>query len=81
MGAATYRRTPIFWSALDKNLEPGHLFECNPVDEATTRRGTDTPMHHPENPASSKYSSTCGLSPREQHERQAEFHASTQDEA
>ena len=23
---------------------PGHLFECNPEDEVTTRRGTDTPV-------------------------------------
>ena len=26
---------------------PGHLFEGNPVDEGTTRRGTDTPVHRP----------------------------------
>ena len=31
--------------------------------------------------AGSKYSSTSGLSPRGHLERQAEFHASTQDEA
>ena len=29
---------------------PGHLFECNPVDEVTTRRGTDTPVLLRENP-------------------------------
>ena len=23
---------------------PGHLFQCNPEDEVTTRRGTDTPV-------------------------------------
>ena len=23
---------------------PRHLFECNPVDEVTTQRGTDTPV-------------------------------------
>src|SRR5574341_62648 len=32
-------------------------------------------------PPGSKYRSTSGLSPREHLERQAEFHASTQDEA
>ena len=29
---------------------PGHLFEGNPVDEGTTRRGTDTPVHRPPKP-------------------------------
>ena len=38
------RTTPIFWSALDKNPIPEHLFEGNPVGERTTRRGTDTPV-------------------------------------
>ena len=27
------------------------VFEGNPVGEVTTRRGTDTPVHHPEKPA------------------------------
>ena len=60
---------------------PEHLFECKPVDEVTTRRATDTPLHHPEKLEGSKYSLTSGLSPREQLKRQAEFHSSTQDEA
>ena len=38
---ATFRKTPISRSALDKNPMPGHLFECKPVHEVTTRRGTD----------------------------------------
>ena len=42
---ATCRKTPIARSALDKNLMPGHPLEGNPVDEGTTRRGTDI---HPE---------------------------------
>ena len=63
------------WSALDKNLMHGQLFECNPVDEVATRRGTDTLVHLLEKHAGSKYSSTSGLSPHEQLERQAEFHA------
>ena len=37
-------------SALDKNPMPGHLLECNPVDEVATRRGTDTPVHRPKKP-------------------------------
>ena len=72
---------PDSGSALDKNPMPGHLFEVNPVDEDTTRRGSDSPVHHPEKPSGSTYSSTSGLSPCEQHEREAEFHFSTQDEA
>ena len=59
----------------------GHLFEGNPVDEGTTGRGTDTPVHRPEKPAGSTLSSTSGLSLREQLERQGEIHSSTEDEA
>ena len=58
-----------------------HLFECNPVHEVKTRRANDNPVHRPEKPAGSKYSLTNGLSPREQLERQAEFHSSMQDES
>ena len=32
-------KTPISWSALEMNPMPGHLFEGNPVDEGTKRRG------------------------------------------
>ena len=32
---------------------PHHLFEGNPVDEGTTRRGIDTPVHRPEKPTPS----------------------------
>ena len=73
---ATCRTTPIFRSALDNNPMPGHLFEGNPVGEGTTRRGTDTPVHHPEKPAGSTHSSTRGLRLPEQLERQPEFHSS-----
>ena len=45
---------------------PGHLFEGNPVDEGTTRRGTATPVHRPQRPAGSTHSSTRGLRPPEQ---------------
>ena len=46
------------------------------------QEGALTPqLHHPEKPADSKYNSTSCLSPREQLERQEEFHSSTQDEA
>jgi hypothetical protein len=38
-------------------------------------------LHPPEKDADSKYSSTSGMTPHEQLERQGEFHASTQDEA
>ena len=81
VGGATFRRTPIPGSDLEKNLMPGHFFERHPVDEVAIRRGTDTPMHHSEKPADSKYRSASGLLPREHLERQAEFHASTKNEA
>ena len=55
---------------------PGHLFKGNPVSEGTTRRGTDTLVHHPEKPAGSTHSSTRGLRLPEQLERQPEFHSS-----
>ena len=55
---------------------PGHLFEGNPVGEGTTRRGTDTPVHHPETHAGSTHSSMRALRPPEQLERQAEFPSS-----
>src|SRR5574337_1619105 len=46
----------------------------------STRRGSFS-VHRSEKTPGSKYSSTSGLSPRGHLERQAEFHASTQDEA
>ena len=52
---------PIPRSAFEKDPRPGPLFEGNPVGEGTTRRGTDTPVHHPERPAGSTHSSTRGL--------------------
>ena len=53
----------LFRSALDKNPMPTHHFEGNPVDESTSRRGTDTPMHCLEKTAGFKYNLTSGLSP------------------
>src|SRR5574339_595310 len=46
----------------------------------STRRGSFS-VHRSEKTPGPKYSSTSGLSPRGHLERQAEFHASTQDEA
>ena len=42
MGGATCRKTPISRSTLEKNPMPAHLVEGKPMDEGTTRRGTDT---------------------------------------
>ena len=67
---------PISRSALDKNPMPGHLFEGNPVEEGTKRRGTDTPMHLLETPAGSTHSLSRALRPPERLERQAEFPSS-----
>ena len=49
-GHTTCRKTPIPWSTFDQNQTPGHLFEGKPVDEGTTRRGTDTPCIFRKNP-------------------------------
>ena len=81
VGGATCQTTPISRSALHKNPMPRHLFEGNPVDEGTTRRGTDPLMHLTEKTEGSTHSSTNGLLSCEQLERQVEFHSSTQDEA
>ena len=62
-----------------KNTENDMLYGILIYD--VTRRGTDTPGYHPEKPAGTTHSSRSDLSPREQLERQAEFHSSTQDEA
>ena len=55
---------------------PGHLLKGNPVEEGTTRRGTDTLVHRPETPAGCTHSTTRGLRPPENLERQAEFPSS-----
>ena len=78
-GGATCRKTPISRSTLEKNPMPAHLFEGKPVDEGTTRRGTDTRMHRPEKPAGPTDISTSGLSPCKQLERQTKLHSSTED--
>ena len=74
-------KDPDSQSTLDKNLTPGHLFEGNPVDEGTTLRDNDIPMHRLKKSANSTHSSKCGLSPHEQLERQVKLHSFTQDEA
>ena len=61
MGGATCQMPPIPRSAFEKDPRPGPHFEGNPVGEGTTRRGTDTPVHHPQIPAGSTHSSTRGL--------------------
>jgi len=76
VGGATCRMTPISRSALEMNPMPGHLFEGNPVGEGTRRRGTDTPMHLLETPASSTHSLSRALRPPERLERQAGFPSS-----
>ena len=69
---------PLQCSCLEnpRDPRPGPLFEGNPVGEGTSRRGNDTPAHHPEKPAGSTHSSTRGLRLPEELERQPEFHSS-----
>ena len=81
VGGATCRTPPIPRSALNKNTMPGHLFESKPVDECTTRRSTDIPMHSTEKHADSKHRSTSVLSSLEELERHAEFRSSKQEKA
>ena len=50
VGGATFQKTPVSRSTLDKNTMPGHLFEHHLVDEVAKRRDNDTPMHHLEKP-------------------------------
>ena len=76
MGGVTCRTPPIPRSALEKDPRPEPLFEGNPVGEGTTGRGTATPVHRPQRPAGSTHSSTRGLRPPEQLERQAGFPSS-----
>ena len=64
------------WRALEKNPLHGHLFEGNPVGEGTDLSSTDIPVHRPETPAGFTHSSTRGLWPPEQLERQAGFPSS-----
>ena len=81
MGHATFRKTAISPSTQGKSRCPGTS------SNVTTRmksqhEGAVTPrLHPPEKAAGSKYKSTSGLTPDEQLERQAEFRASTYDEA
>ena len=60
---------------------PGQLFECNPKDEVKYKWALTHQLHPMEKPTGSKYNSTNGLTPHEQLKRQAEFRATTQDEA
>ena len=55
-----------------RGTRPGPLFEGNPVGEVTIRRGTDTPVRHPEKPAVSTHSLTRCVRHPEQFERQAD---------
>ena len=76
VGGATCRMPPIPQSALEKDPRPGPLFEGNPVGEGTDLSSTDIPVHRPETPAGFTHSSTRGLWPPEQLERQAGFPSS-----
>ena len=78
---ATFQKTPISLSTqgksrfLDTSLNVTSRMK-------SLHEGALTPLLHLlEKASGSKYNSTSGLSPREQLERQVEFHSSTEDEA
>ena len=58
-----------------------YLFECNREDEVTTRRGIDTLVASSGKSHRFQNNSISDLTLNEELERQAEFCASTQDEA
>ena len=60
---------------------PGHLFECNPEDEVTTGRGTDTSVSLSGKSRRFQIQLVKWPVTREQLEWEAEFHSSTEDEA
>ena len=60
---------------------PGHLFECNTEDEVTTRRGPDILFASSGKSLRFQIQLDKSLTTHEQLEKQAEFRASTQDEA
>ena len=62
MYGATFRKTWISRSAIDKNPMPRHLFEGNPVDEGKTCRGADSPVHSLEKTVFSTYTKDMSLS-------------------
>ena len=59
---------------------PGHLFEGNPVDEGTTGRSTDAPVHLRKTRRFHIQLNKWLVTPEEL-ERQVGLHSSTQDEA
>ena len=81
MACATFQKTPIAPSTQENSRCPGTSSNVT-LWMKSQYEGALTPLlHHLEKAADSKYNSTSALSLREQLERQAEFHSSTQDEA
>ena len=81
MGRATFRKTPISPSTQDKSRCPGTSLNVT-LRMKSPDEGALTPqLHRLQKATGSKNNLTSGLSPREQLERQVEFHSSTQDEA
>ena len=81
MGHATFQKTPISQSNQVKSRCPGTYSNVT-LRMKSKHEGALPPWLHPlEKAAGSKYNLTSGLTTHEQLERQAEFHASTQDKA
>jgi len=81
VGRATFGKTPISPSTQGKSQCLGTSSNVTLRMKSEHERALTPQLHRMEKSAGSKYNSTSGMTPHEQFERQAEFRASTQDEA
>ena len=81
VGYATFQKTPISPSTQGKSRCPGTSLNAT-LRMKSQHEGVLTPrLQLPEKDSGAKYNLTSGLTHLEQHKRQAEFCASTQDKA
>ena len=81
MERATFGKTPISRSTQEKFRCPGTSSNLTPRMKSQHEVALTLQLPPPEKAAGSKYNSTSGLTCSELFERNAEFHASIQDEA
>ena len=81
MGRATFLKIPISPSTQGRSQCSGTSLNVTLRMKSQHEGALIAWLHPPEKATGSKYNSTSGLTPHEQLKMQAEFHASTQDEA